>query len=81
MSGPDPRHRAVEAAERLLRDEGVDAAAHLARALILRLEAAGLVIQDAPAPWVGGRCDFHQLPLPCAGCAADAKAKPDDEED
>jgi hypothetical protein len=26
---------------------------------------------------VGGFCDFHAMPRPCHGCAADAKAMPD----
>jgi hypothetical protein len=74
-SAPDPRHRAVEVVERHLADEGLEAAAHLARALILRLESAGLVIHDAPAPAPRGRCEEHGAPFPCQGCAGDAKAK------
>jgi hypothetical protein len=77
-SAPDPRHRAVEAIERYLRDEGLGGAGHLARALVARLEAVGLVVQDAPVP-AGGRCEFHGGPLPCHGCAGDAKAKRDEE--
>jgi hypothetical protein len=76
-TAPDPRHRAVEAIERHLAHEGLAAAAHLARAVVARLEAAGLVVKDATPqrPW--GRCEFHELPEPCEGCAGDAKAKRD----
>lgn len=76
-SAPDPRHRAVEAIERHLRDEGLAAAGHLARALVVRLEAVGLVVQDAPTPAPSGWCESHGGPLPCHGCAGDAKAKRD----
>ena len=80
-STPDPRHRAVELLERHLAAEEIPAPAHLARALIARLEAAGLVIQDAPAPAPRGRCEEHGAPFPCQGCAGDAKAKRDGEVD
>lgn len=76
-STPDPRHRAVELLERHLAAEEIPAPTHLARALIARLEAAGLVIQDAPAQGPRGFCEFHQLPQPCHGCIADRKAAPD----
>jgi hypothetical protein len=77
---PDPRHRAVETIERGLMAMAGEPPAYLARALVTRLEAAGLVIRDATPqrPW--GRCEFHELPQPCAGCAGDAKAKHDAEE-
>jgi hypothetical protein len=77
---PDPRHRAVETIERGLMAMAGEPPAYLARALVTRLEAAGLTIRDATPqrPW--GRCDFHQQPEPCDGCAADAKAAPDPEE-
>jgi hypothetical protein len=78
-SAPDPRHRAVETIERTLADSGCDIAAGLAREIVLRLEAAGLVIHPAPAPIPRGRCEIHGAPHPCQGCAADAKAKPDPE--
>lgn len=73
-SAPDPRHRAVETVERALRDEDVYGAAQLARGIVARLEAAGLVVADAPTPKPSGRCEFHARPQPCEGCAADAKA-------
>lgn len=79
-STPDPRHRAVELAERVLAAEECPAPAHVARVLIARLEAAGLTVQAAVAQRSWGRCDIHERPLPCHGCAADAKAKPDAEE-
>jgi len=75
----DPRHRAVELLERVLADDGCSTSAHLARALVARLEAAGLVIRDAPVAKPQGRCDFHQKALPCDGCIADAKGKRDEE--
>lgn len=77
-SAPDPRHRAVELLEEHLAREGIAAPAHLARTLISRLEAAGLVVHDAVVQRSWGRCEFHQSPLPCGGCAADRKAKPDE---
>ena len=77
-SAHDPRHRAVEVFERALADTGCDIAAGVARELVARLEAAGLVIRDAPTG-PRGRCELHLMPLPCDGCAADRKAKPDDE--
>jgi hypothetical protein len=76
-SRPDPRHHAVEIIERALADEGLAAAGHLARTLVVRLEAAGLVIRDAP-PAALGSCEEHLLPHPCRGCAADAKAAPEE---
>jgi hypothetical protein len=74
-SAPDPRHRAVELLEGVLVNEEHPAPAHLARVLVSRLEAAGLVIHDAPAPTPRGRCEVHGAPFPCQGCAGDAKAK------
>ena len=69
----DPRHRAVELIERLLHAEDHPAPAHLARTLVARLEAAGLVIHEAPAPIQRGRCEVHGSPFPCQGCAGDKK--------
>jgi hypothetical protein len=78
-SRPDPRHHAVEVIERGLVAMAGEPPAYLARALVTRLEAAGLVIRDAP-PAALGTCDEHLLPHPCRGCAADAKAAPDTQE-
>lgn len=78
MTIPDPRHRAIEVIERHLQHAEIPAPSPLARSIVLTLEAAGLTITDTPAPALG-RCDIHWQPHPCHGCAADAKAAPDQE--
>jgi hypothetical protein len=73
-SAHDPRHRAIDLAETILRAEECPSPAFVARLLVTRLEAAGLTIRDAPRAF--GRCEFHQLPMPCDGCAGESRPRP-----
>lgn len=59
-SPPEPRHRAVQLIEAGLTEAGCDTSAHLARWLIARLEASGLLINDAPHPTTNPDADWQQ---------------------